>query len=194
MPLRICEIEGCGRPVKGRLWCTTHYERWRQHGDPLAVLSNYGKSPEERYLLWTDKNGPVPDHRPDLGPCWLWTGHVDTNGYGIIKVDGKNRKVHRWSYEHHVGPIPPGLDPDHLCRVEACSRPTHLEPVTPGENQRRGLNGELKTHCRNGHPYTAENVKLNTYGKRHCIICTAAAQKRHRDKKRAERMVSSGTP
>jgi hypothetical protein len=40
-------------------------------------------------------------------------------------------------YEQKHGPIPDELELDHLCEVRNCGNPDHLEPVTPGENQRR---------------------------------------------------------
>jgi hypothetical protein len=45
--------------------------------------------------------------------------------------------AHRWAYEHFIGPIPAGLEIDHLCRVRHCVNPAHLEPVTKSENRRR---------------------------------------------------------
>lgn len=41
---------------------------------------------EERFWSKVDRNGPVPEHRPDLGPCWLWTAYVDAHGYGVFSV------------------------------------------------------------------------------------------------------------
>jgi len=32
-----CEVDDCQRERSKRAWCDLHYERWRQHGDPLAV-------------------------------------------------------------------------------------------------------------------------------------------------------------
>jgi hypothetical protein len=49
--------------------------------------------------------------------CWLWTGAKVTNGYGKLRVDGKQVLAHRWSYAHYVGAVPDGLDLDHLCRA-----------------------------------------------------------------------------
>ena len=78
------------------------------------------------------------------GDCWPWLAAENNWGYGLFNVgsrtDGTRRKAyaHRWSYEHLVGPIPEGLQLDHLCRTPACVRPEHLEPVTPSENVRRG--------------------------------------------------------
>jgi len=89
--------------------------------------------------------------------CWLFTGSKTPQGYGRLNVGGVPVPTHRVAYEHFVGPIPPGHQIDHLCRVPSCCNPDHLEAVTPAENVRRGLLGALKTHCKNGHPWTDEN-------------------------------------
>lgn len=69
---------------------------------------------------------------PDSG-CWVWQGYRDRNGYGRHRVEW----AHRWSYEHHVGPIPPEHEIDHLCSNPPCVNPDHLEPVTRVEHVRR---------------------------------------------------------
>jgi hypothetical protein len=76
--------------------------------------------------------------------CWLWTGAKHEKGYGLLKVAGQMHRAHRFVYELLVGPIPEGLSLDHLCRVRNCVNPNHLEPVTTGENIRRGLRGALR--------------------------------------------------
>lgn len=58
--------------------------------------------------------------------CWEWTGKA-ASGYG----------AHRRVYEWLRGPVPEGLELDHLCRNKLCVRPDHLEPVTRAENMRR---------------------------------------------------------
>lgn len=72
--------------------------------------------------------------------CWIWHGGTTRreNGYGRFKLNGKKYTAHRFLYELLVGPIPPGHELDHLCRVTRCVRPSHLEPVTHAENVRRG--------------------------------------------------------
>ena len=73
------------------------------------------------------------------GDCWLWTGYITPLGYGTLTVRrlGRGFKAHRLVYELLVGPIPVGLELDHLCRNTRCVNPDHLEPVTHAENMRR---------------------------------------------------------
>ena len=33
-----CCVDGCGRAYAARGYCSTHYERWRSHGDPQAHI------------------------------------------------------------------------------------------------------------------------------------------------------------
>jgi HNH endonuclease len=117
--------------------------------------------------------------------CWQWVAGCYRNGYGAFqrrvdetlswKAPGnkKNHLAHRVAYEFYVGPIPEGLDIDHLCRNRSCVNPDHMEPVTRQENLRRGrgYGGELRTHCSRGHELTDENLIVEQFGYRRCKTC-----------------------
>src|SRR5512146_1380800 len=94
---------------------------------------------EQRLWSRIDQDGPIPPDRPDLGSCWLWVGPLSIGGrYAAITVGAKSVPVHRLLYTWRIGPIPDGLELDHLCRNTRCVRPSHLEAVTHRENMRRG--------------------------------------------------------
>lgn len=97
------------------------------------------------------------DRRED-DDCWNWQGTVHSSGYGNIQHRGEKWRAHRLIYTLLHGPIPEGLDLDHLCRNRRCVNPNHLEPVTRGENVRRGK--ALITHCPYGHPYSGDNLAV----------------------------------
>jgi HNH endonuclease len=148
-----------------------------------------------RFWAKVNKSGPVPAHRPRLGPCWVWMGARTSKGpkgYGLWNRGTPSRVpylVHRSTYEDTAGPIPEGLDLDHLCRTRLCCNPSHVEPVTRRTNIVRGLDFRiLSAHCRNGHLYDDSNTAYEKtripgrQGRRRCKACAAAAQERHRDR------------
>lgn len=97
--------------------------------------------------------------------CWKWNGHIRKDGYACIGYQGLNWLIHRAVYTELVGPIPEGMEIDHLCRVKSCCNPEHLEPVTSKVNMLRAKNtvaarNAAKTHCPKGHEYTDENTLM----------------------------------
>lgn len=132
-------------------------------------------TPEERFWSKVEKTDG----------CWLWTGALNGGGYGRFNV-GRRLYAHRAAYLMFVGPIPDGLQIDHLCRVRHCVNPDHLEPVTHAENVRRGEVGtreRMRTHCPHGHEYTEANTYVHPRdGSRKCMACA-----RRRDQQRQPR-------
>lgn len=137
----------------------------------------------DRFWSKVDKSGP--------GGCWLWTGGVGSSGYGNF---GKPTKLaHRVSYELEIGPIPEGMQLDHLCRVRTCVNPAHLEPVTARVNGERSENfagvNARKEMCANGHPFdeanTAYRKRRDGRVRRACRACDRKKVATYRARKRA---------
>jgi len=124
--------------------------------------------------------------------CWSWVGST-RSGYGVFSIGGKHRRTmaaHRLVYELLVGPIPEGLQIDHLCRNRGCVRPSHLEPVTAAENVRRAIlaGSRDKPACKWGHPFNAENTYWHPNGQRGCRACARErANRQRRDASLVER-------
>lgn len=113
--------------------------------------------------------------------CWLWKAYRDRDGYGVLTCRPKYMRAHRFAYELLIGPIPEGLQLDHLCRIRHCVNPKHLEPVTSRVNSLRGRTlqaiNAAKTHCPQGHPYDAENTRFYA-GRRFCHTCMLESDRR----------------
>jgi hypothetical protein len=176
-----CTVAECTKKPVSRGLCPKHWNRWRKNGDPLAVRLDFSRTVEERFWAKVDKNGPVPDYAPHLGPCWVWTA-AKMSGYGAFFLDGRNVYAHVVSYTWEYGEIPKWKERDHLCRVRACVRPSHLEAVTHWVNVARGTSphgvNAAKDRCRNGHLFTDENTRINSQGARVCVECARDACRR----------------
>ena len=106
--------------------------------------------------------------------CWEWAGST-RSGYGRMRHNGRPQQAHRVYYKLLKGPIPGGLQIDHLCRNPLCVNPDHMEPVTHRTNSLRGVGAPAanakKTHCPRGHSYAGENVYFPPSGGRQCRRC-----------------------
>lgn len=150
---------------------------------------------EERFWEKVNKDGPIPAHRPELGPCAVWTRSLNGDGYGRFRLDSATVvQAHRFAFEQEHGPIPVGLEPDHLCRNHPCVKvvadehgPAHIELVTRRTNILRGENHVarqmLATHCPRGHPYSAENTY--TPPNRRCRECRTCHRELERERDNA---------
>ena len=110
--------------------------------------------------------------------CWNWLGAKSPNGYGKGYDGNKVISAHRLAFILLRGPIPQGLQIDHLCRNRSCVNPEHMEAVSQRENLLRGIGTAAvnfkKTHCINGHEFTPENTKMDR-GWRRCRACAKNA-------------------
>jgi len=172
----VCQIKGCDRPHEAHAWCKLHYERWVVHGHPLKTLKQISPEKTLKNRFYSHVSLPNEDG------CMIWTGPIvpkKPGGYGMFSFGGKRTYAHRVAYELLVGPIPEGLELDHVkargCRSTACCNPEHLEPVTGRENRIRsnGVSGvnSRKTHCVNNHPFSEENTRILPNGSRQCRQC-----------------------
>ena len=154
-----------------------HYMRWSRTGDPEAVRRVVGLTDSQRFWQYVSKSEG----------CWHWKG-TTSKGYGLFATGAAGRRVtvqaHRFAYEDTVGPIPDGLQLDHLCRVRHCVRPAHMDPVDNRTNSLRGFSvsalNARKTHCINGHEFTLENTYQKPDGGRQCKTCRRATDRRRR--------------
>jgi hypothetical protein len=139
------------------------------------------RNPEEHFWERVDRNGPVPAHRPELGPCWPWTRGHFAEGYGAVKWADKTRGTHRVAWMVTYGPIPPRICVLHHCDNRPCCRPDHLFLGTKGDNARdmtaKGRHDrQQRTHCPQGHPYD----DANTYWYRDHRYCRTCSSDRRR--------------
>lgn len=138
LPPTACVICAAGitrghHPSRVRRYCSAACYKARSR--PLA----------DRFWAKVNKDGPVPRHAPDLGPCWIWTGATDSSGYGKLGLgkrgDGLAKASHI-SWALHYGSFPGVLDVCHACDSPLCVRPSHLWLGTGTDNirdaQRKG--------------------------------------------------------
>ena len=171
----VCSMPNCTAFREGRGLCGKHYKRLMIHGDPNIVLDPWVKPRRPFNDRFTEKIWVLED------TCWLWTGTIAHTGYGQIGDRGQSLLAHRVSYQMFKGPIPDGLQIDHLCRNRWCVNPDHMEPVTLVINVERGVSpsalNRQKTHCPAGHPYDHRFGARQTRGCRPCINARRRAKR-----------------
>lgn len=124
---------GCGQPTNRA--SKTSRRRGIRKGEFSRYRRGHHGKKEPRYRVKTTGYET---------PCWIWLLSKTLGGYGQVAVGaGTMGLAHRIYYEAKYGPVPAGLELDHLCGVRECVNPEHLEPVTHAENTRRGRGAKL---------------------------------------------------
>lgn len=95
-------------------------------GEPKLFRNGHGSRHSRKVELASDTD------------CLIWIGGRQPNGYGRFYINGHQKMAHVVTYKHFIGPVPEGMELDHLCRNRSCINPNHLEPVTRLVNVRRG--------------------------------------------------------
>ena len=155
-----CSIDGCNSPMRSKGWCENHYQCWRRNGDPEGWVKVRGECSiggcggphaargwcSRHYKQWLATGDPIPPGPVErfcqkviftsCGCCWLWDG-ATSGGYGSLGFDGEQWKAHRYAWTLTHGPIPDGLDIDHLCFNRSCVNPAHMRLVTRAQNASR---------------------------------------------------------
>ncbi len=177
----------CGKPIKGKGYCSMHWARQKRHGSPFVVKNNSGGTMMERFTRTTE--------RRDDG-CLEFTGHISKQyGYGVFPTVGTSiAQAHRWIWEQLRGPIPEGMTIDHLCHNEAAGRGEcsglgkdcphrrcvdveHMAVKSIIDNLLASPNhNKHKTHCKHGHEFTPENTYNIRTGGRACRACHRLAE------------------
>lgn len=174
-----CAVGGCVKTVQARGLCAMHYAR--------ALRAERGIAAPEKNRVGVDPLTKIIA-RCEIGLCWSWQRGQSSSGYGVVAYGGRNHYTHRAMWELLIGPIPAGMEIDHLCKNKLCCNPEHLEPVTPRVNKLRsgspsGRHARREV-CDQGHPFSEENTVIR-HGYRTCRTCTRDKSRAYKASRRA---------
>lgn len=119
-----CEVIWCNRRHRSKGLCGMHYGRMRASGTLEAGA--YRRTFEQVFEGKLSRQGD----------CLVWTGLRNPQGYGQVSWRGKTLSAHRFMWEKHNGPIPEGIEIDHICHNPPCVELKHIRLATRKENAR----------------------------------------------------------
>lgn len=132
IPLGLCQC-GCGQ-LTG-IMSKNYAQRGLVAGKPRRFLPGHNfKTATPKFDI---------EDRGYITPCHIWRRCVQRLGYGVDTRNGRSVLAHKAAWEDVNGPVPDGLELDHLCVQRACVRIDHLEAITHTENIRRGSQTKL---------------------------------------------------
>jgi len=126
------------------------------------------------------------DHVNKLEECWLWTGALNSKGYGVFRnpETGKTTKAHKYAWIRVNGPVPKGKELAHSCHVRRCVNPSHITPKRHIENIReQAIVIRNRTHCKRGHELTYSNTYVTKLGYKTCITCRDFFNRKRKERK-----------
>lgn len=163
-PPRSCTVEGCKNKHRANGHCNKHLMRLREHGttdDPADPPSE-----AERFWVKVDKDGPVPERRPELGPCWIWIGGAWVAGFRA--KSGASIAPRTWAWNDMNGPAPDDR-PRVLsaCGTDRCVNPGHS--FTGTYDDLGALTVAGRDECVRGHLFSVYGIIR--HGSRFCAEC-----------------------
>lgn len=184
-PSGLCKC-GCGDPAP--LAERSRASQGHIKGQPILFIPGHQtRSTRPDYVV---------EDRGFKTPCWLWQKALNHKGYAQKSINGGKRMAHIVYYEQVHGPIPAGMELDHLCRVRHCCNPAHLEPVTHLENVRRGNSPSAiacrTNKCKRGHEFTPENTRIRANGSRACVKCRLMKDRERNQRVKDKRLIDLG--
>ena len=134
-----CTLDNCDKPHEAKGFCQLHYIRWKKTGDPLNGWTPRFENPAEALAQRSEWQAD----------CLVWTGYINDWGYGVIRVEDKAVSTHRYAWQLANGPIPEGMELDHICHNPACCNVAHLR-IASREQNAQNLSGAMRTNKSTG--------------------------------------------
>lgn len=109
-------------------------ERPRNSNGLKSRAGEYTEKNVTRFWSKVNKNGTIPVHHPELGPCWEWMGGGNGKGYGQVRINYRQMGTHQVAWELMHGRVPRDLWVLHKCNNPNCMNPDHLFLGTAKDN------------------------------------------------------------